>query len=122
MQPVEHSEFPLWCWRSRRSGARSGCLERKGEERGYAKKGERHEIIPRKFLLQKDDGEADEDGDSDDLFIRTFPSAVLVEATTDGVVPLSSEFSITAGLPPSMVAIQEFVVPKLILSIFAIKA
>src|ERR1035437_1379149 len=66
MQPVEHSEFPLWYWRSR-SGARSGCLERKGEERGHAKKGERHEMIPREFLLQKEDGESDEDGDGDNL-------------------------------------------------------
>src|ERR1035438_5481412 len=66
MQPVEHSEFPLWCWRSR-SGGRSGCLERKGEERGNAKKGECHEIIPRKFLLQKEDGESNEDGNGDDL-------------------------------------------------------
>src|ERR1019366_1711574 len=66
MQPVEHGEFPLWCWRSR-SGGRSGCLERKGEERGYAKKGECHEIFPRKFLLQKEDGESNEDGDGDDL-------------------------------------------------------
>src|ERR1039457_7608317 len=66
MQPMEHSEFPLWCWRSR-SGGRSGCLERKGEERGYAKKGECHEIFPRKFLLQKEDGESNEDGDGDDL-------------------------------------------------------
>src|ERR1035437_4844959 len=66
MQPVEHREFPLWWWQGC-SGARSGCLEREGEECGHAKKGERHEIIPRKFLLQKDDGEPDEDGDSDDL-------------------------------------------------------
>src|ERR1019366_6174966 len=66
MQPVEHSEFPLWYWRSR-SGARSGCLERKGEERGHAKKGERHEMIPREFLPEKEDGESDEDGDGDDL-------------------------------------------------------
>src|ERR1035441_9707482 len=66
MQPVEHSEFPLWCWRSR-SGARSGRLERKGEERGHTKKGECHEMIPREFLLQKEDGESDEDGDGDNL-------------------------------------------------------
>src|ERR1035437_9416886 len=66
MQPVEHSEFPLWCWQGC-SSARSGCLERKGEERGHAKKGECHEMIPCEFLLQEEDGESDEDGDGNDL-------------------------------------------------------
>src|ERR1035441_9934761 len=66
MQPVEHREFLLWCWQGC-SGARSGCLEREGEERGHAKKAECHEIIPRKFLLQKEDGESNEDGDNDAL-------------------------------------------------------
>src|ERR1017187_7460823 len=50
-----------------RSSGRSGCLERKGEERGHAEKAERHEIIPRKFLLQKRGREDDEDDDRDNL-------------------------------------------------------
>src|ERR1035441_7416164 len=66
MQPVEHREFPVWCWYGR-SSARSGRLERKGEERGHAEKGERHEIIPREFLLQKRGREDDEDDDRDNL-------------------------------------------------------
>src|ERR1017187_5841055 len=50
-----------------RSSGRSGCLERKGEERDHAEKAERHEIIPRKFLLQKRGREYDEDDDLDNL-------------------------------------------------------
>ena len=53
--------------------------------------------------------------------IRTFPSTVLVEATTEGVERLSTRFLITADLLPSMIAIKKFVVPKLIPSILAIK-
>jgi hypothetical protein len=45
-----------------------------------------------------------------------------VKATTEGVVRLPSEFSSTAGSPPSMTAMQEFVVPKSMPSIFAIKS
>ena len=66
MQPVEHSDFPLWCWNCR-SGGWSGCLERKGEERGDADKHKGGEMIPRKFLLQKRDRESDEDDERDDL-------------------------------------------------------
>src|ERR1035441_311284 len=40
-----------------------GCLERKGEERGHAEKAERHQIIPREFLLQKRGREDNEDDD-----------------------------------------------------------
>ena len=47
-------------------------------------------------------------------------SPVLVKATTDGVVRLPSEFSSTTGSPPSMTAMQEFVVPKSMPSTFAI--
>jgi hypothetical protein len=46
----------------------------------------------------------------------------LVNATTEGVVRLPSEFSSTDGSPPSMTAMQEFVVPKSMPSIFAIKS
>src|ERR1039457_1263683 len=46
-----------------RSSGRCGCLERKGEERGHAEKAERHEIIPRKLLLQKRGREDNEDDD-----------------------------------------------------------
>ncbi len=35
-----------------------------------------------------------------------------VKATTDGVVRLPSEFAITFGSPPSMMATHEFVVPR----------
>ena len=48
-------------------------------------------------------------------------SPVLVNATTDGVVRLPSEFSSTTGSPPSMTAMQEFVVPKSMPKTFAIK-
>src|ERR1051325_10057195 len=41
---------------------------------------------------------------------RISPSSVY--ATTDGVVREPSEFSITLGLPPSMIATQELVVPR----------
>src|SRR5208282_6615879 len=51
----------------------------------------------------------------------TSRSPVLVKATTEGVVRLPSEFSSTAGSPPSMTAMQEFVVPKSIPITFAIK-
>jgi hypothetical protein len=44
-----------------------------------------------------------------------------VKATTEGVVRLPSEFSSTEGSPPSITAMQEFVVPKSMPSIFAIK-
>src|SRR3989304_6317027 len=37
----------------------------------------------------------------------------------DGVVREPSEFSMTLGLPPSMIATQEFVVPRSIPMIFA---
>jgi hypothetical protein len=40
----------------------------------------------------------------------TSPSSVY--ATTDGVVRVPSAFSMTFGLPPSMIATQEFVVPR----------
>ena len=45
----------------------SGCLERKGEERGDADKHKGGEMIPREFLLQKRDRESDEDDERDDL-------------------------------------------------------
>lgn len=61
-----YSELLLWR-RHGRSGGRSGGLECKGEERGHAEKGERHEIVPREFLLQKRDRDADEDDERDDL-------------------------------------------------------
>ena len=40
--------------------------------------------------------------------------------TTDGVVLVPSEFSITRGSPPSIIAMHEFVVPKSIPRIFGI--
>jgi hypothetical protein len=45
----------------------------------------------------------------------------LVKATTDGVTRRPSEFSSTVGSPPSMTAMQEFVVPKSMPITFAIK-
>ena len=42
----------------------------------------------------------------------TNTSLSLVNATIDGVVRCPSLFSITFGLPPSMMATQELVVPK----------
>src|SRR5580698_7143083 len=39
-------------------------------------------------------------------------SPVLVKATTEGVVRLPSEFSKTAGSPPSITAMHELVVPR----------
>ncbi len=42
----------------------------------------------------------------------TMRSPVLENATTDGVVRAPSEFGITTGLPPSITATQEFVVPR----------
>jgi hypothetical protein len=48
-------------------------------------------------------------------------SPFLVNATTDGVVRLPSEFSRTTGSPPSMTDMQELVVPKSMPSTFAIK-
>jgi hypothetical protein len=47
-------------------------------------------------------------------------SPVLLNATTEGVVRFPSEFSNTNGSPPSMTAMQEFVVPKSIPSTFGI--
>src|SRR5882672_9879609 len=47
---------------------------------------------------------------------RTSPSSMY--ATIEGVVRAPSEFSITLGLPPSMIATQEFVVPRSIPMIF----
>jgi hypothetical protein len=47
-------------------------------------------------------------------------SPVFVNATTDGVTRLPSEFSSTTGSPPSMTAMHEFVVPKSIPITFAI--
>src|SRR5208282_3907132 len=52
----------------------------------------------------------------------TSRSPLLVNATTDGVVRLPSEFSRTCGSPPSMTAMQEFVVPKSMPNTFAIKS
>ena len=49
---------------------------------------------------------------------RTSPSSA--KATTEGVVRAPSEFSITLGLPPSMIATQLFVVPRSMPMIFAI--
>jgi len=46
--------------------------------------------------------------------------AVLVKATTEGVVRAPSEFSRTTGSPPSMTDMQELVVPKSIPRIFDI--
>jgi len=54
-------------FRRGRSGRRSGSLKRKGEERGHAKKGKGHKIVPRNFLLQIQGGESDEDHDRDHL-------------------------------------------------------
>ena len=51
----------------------------------------------------------------------TTRSPDFVNATTDGVVRLPSEFSSTSGSPPSMTAMQEFVVPKSMPNTFAIK-
>src|ERR1044071_5374657 len=51
----------------------------------------------------------------------TTRSPLLVNATTDGVVRLPSEFSRTSGSPPSITALQEFVVPQSISNTFAIK-
>ncbi len=42
----------------------------------------------------------------------TSRSPLSVNATTDGVVRLPSVFSITFGSPPSIMATQEFVVPR----------
>jgi hypothetical protein len=42
-----------------------------------------------------------------------------VYATTEGVVREPSEFSMTFGLPPSMIATQLFVVPRSIPMILA---
>ena len=39
-------------------------------------------------------------------------SSSLVNATIDGVVLFPSAFSITLAYPPSIIATQEFVVPK----------
>src|SRR5512140_1547308 len=50
----------------------------------------------------------------------TSRSPDFVNATTEGVVRLPSEFSSTAGSPPSITAMQEFVVPKSMPSTFAI--
>src|ERR1700704_2779566 len=50
---------------------------------------------------------------------RTSPSSV--KATTEGVVRVPSEFSITLGLPPSMIATQELVVPRSMPMIFAMR-
>jgi len=52
----------------------------------------------------------------------TTRSPVLVKATTEGVVRLPSEFSRTTGSPPSIAAMQEFVVPKSMPKTFAIKS
>src|SRR5579862_8327387 len=51
----------------------------------------------------------------------TTRSPDFVNATTDGVVRLPSEFSSTSGSPLSMTAMQEFVVPKSMPNTFAIK-
>src|SRR5690349_10770970 len=48
---------------------------------------------------------------------RISPSSVY--ATTEGVVRAPSEFSITLGLPPSMIATHELVVPRSMPMIFA---
>ena len=42
----------------------------------------------------------------------TSTSPSLVKATIDGVVRSPSLFSMTLGLPPSMIATQELVVPR----------
>src|SRR5262245_23029225 len=47
-------------------------------------------------------------------------SPLFVNATTEGVVRLPSEFSRTTGSRPSIMAIQELVVPKSMPSTFAI--
>jgi hypothetical protein len=39
-------------------------------------------------------------------------SPLLVKPTTEGVVRMPSEFSMTLGSPPSMIDTQELVVPK----------
>jgi GTP-binding protein EngB required for normal cell division len=49
------------------SGGGGRRLERKGEERGQPKEDERHEVIPRQFLLEERDGEYGKDRESDDL-------------------------------------------------------
>ncbi len=51
----------------------------------------------------------------------TSRSPLLANATMEGVVRAPSEFSSTAGSPPSITAMQEFVVPRSIPNIFAIK-
>src|ERR1051325_9460861 len=48
-------------------------------------------------------------------------SPALVNATTLGVTRRPSEFSRTSGSPPSMTAMQEFVVPKSMPKTLAIK-
>src|SRR6267143_1707433 len=50
----------------------------------------------------------------------TSRSPVFEKATTEGVVRLPSEFSRTAGSPPSITAMQELVVPKSMPNTFAI--
>ena len=52
--------------------------------------------------------------------LPTSRSPVFVNATTDGVVRPPSAFGTTTGSPPSMTAMQEFVVPKSMPSTFAI--
>ncbi len=47
-------------------------------------------------------------------------SPFLLNATTEGVVRLPSEFSNTNGSPPSITDMQELVVPKSMPSTFAI--
>src|SRR6476660_3825266 len=51
----------------------------------------------------------------------TSRSPLFVNATTEGVVRAPSEFSKTAGSPPSITAMQELVVPKSIPKTLAIK-
>jgi hypothetical protein len=50
----------------------------------------------------------------------TTRSPLFVNATTQGVVRAPSLFSKTTGSPPSITAMQEFVVPKSIPKTFAI--
>jgi hypothetical protein len=52
--------------------------------------------------------------------VPTSRSPLFVNATIDGVVRPPSAFGTTVGWPPSMTAMQEFVVPKSMPSTFAI--
>ena len=53
--------------------------------------------------------------------VPTRRSPLWVKATTDGVVRPPSAFSMTVGSPPSRTAMHEFVVPRSIPMVFAMR-